>query len=62
VVVEGGFWPLNPPVRMDDGNWIMPESSARQSADKDSNPPAVAISHGEDFTKWDLVVIRCPPG
>lgn len=62
VVVEGGFWPLNPPVRMDDGNWIMPGISARQSANKDSNPPAVAISHGEDFTKWDLVVIPVQEG
>lgn len=62
VVVEGGFWPLNPPVRMEDGNWIMPGIRARQSADKESNPPAVAISHGEDFTKWDLVVIPVPTG
>ena len=62
VVVEGGFWPLNPPVRMDDGHWIMPGISARQSADKESNPPAVAISYGEDFTKWDLVVIPVPTG
>lgn len=62
VVVEGGFWPLNQPVRMDDGNWIMPGISARNLADRDSNPPAVAISHGDDFTKWDLVVIPVPAG
>ncbi len=56
-VVGGGFWPLQEPLRMPDGNWIM--AGARVG---DGNPAAVAISHGEDFTKWDLVVIPRPPG
>jgi hypothetical protein len=56
-VVRGGFWPLGEPVRMDDGNWIM--AGARVG---DGNPAAVAISHGDDFTKWDLVVIPKPAG
>lgn len=51
-VAEGGFWPLQEPVRMDDGNWIMAGASIGNG-----NPAAVAISRGGDFLKWDLVVI-----
>jgi len=51
-VVEGGFWPMTEPMKMDDGNWIMPGIRVG-----DGNPAAVAISHGDDLTKWDLVVI-----
>ena len=51
-VVEGGFWPLQEPVRMEDGNWIMAGASIGNG-----NPAAVAISRGGDFLKWDLVVI-----
>ena len=51
-VVSGGFWPLQEPLRMDDGNWIMAGVRIGQG-----NPAAVAISHGEDFLHWDLVVI-----
>ncbi len=57
VVIEGGFWPLQEPLKMADGNWIM--SGARVG---DGNPAAVAISRGEDFTRWDLVVIPKPAG
>lgn len=48
---------------MGDGNWIM--SGARVASgypDLVGNPPAVAISHGDDLTKWDLVVIPMRPG
>jgi hypothetical protein len=55
VVIRGGFWPLQEPLRMDDGNWIMAGASIGKG-----NPAAVAISRGEDFTKWDLVVIPKP--
>jgi hypothetical protein len=51
-VIEGGFWPLGEPQRMEDGNWIMSGISVGQG-----NPAAVAISHGDEVTKWDLVVI-----
>ena len=51
-VVEGGFWPMTEPVKMDDGNWIMPGICVGEG-----NPAAVAISQGEDLMKWDLVVI-----
>lgn len=51
-VIEGGFWPLQEPVQMNDGNWIMAGISVGRG-----NPAAVAISRGEDFLKWDLVIV-----
>ena len=57
VIIEGGFWPLQEPLKMDDGNWIM--AGVRVG---DGNPAAVAISHGDDLTNWDLVVIPKAPG
>jgi hypothetical protein len=63
VVVDQGFWPLNQPVKMDDGNWIMPGARiAKGYENMAGHSPAVAISHGDDFTKWDLVVIPVAPG
>jgi hypothetical protein len=62
VIAEGGFWALNQPVRMADGNWIMPGTCAGAYSQKTVNPPAVAISHGDDFTRWDLVRIPTAPG
>lgn len=56
-VIEGGFWALNQPVKMADGNWIMPGISVGNG-----HRAAVAISHGEDFLKWDLVVIPAVEG
>ncbi|MBN2451009.1 MAG: hypothetical protein JXR77_11505 [Lentisphaeria bacterium] len=56
-VIEGGFWPLQEPQRMVDGNWIM--AGIRVG---DGHPAAVAISHGEDLLRWDLVVIPKAPG
>lgn len=54
-VIEGGFWPMQEPLKMDDGNWIM--SGLRVGG---GHPGAVAISHGDDLTKWDLVPIPRP--
>ncbi len=60
VILEGGFWPMQEPVRMADGNWIMAGIAARGDCPAgDKNPPAVAVSHGDDLTRWDLVVIPC---
>jgi predicted neuraminidase len=58
VVVENGFWALNQPVRMDDGNWIMSGGSFGLYSNEAVFPAAVAISHGDDFTKWDFVRIE----
>lgn len=57
VVIEGGFWPLQEPLKMADGNWIMAGARVAHGLDVVGNLPAVAISHGADFTRWDLVVI-----
>ena len=57
VVVNNGFWPMNQPVKMADGNWIMPGIAAGPYSNRAIFPAAVAISHGSDLTKWDLVKI-----
>jgi hypothetical protein len=51
-VVRDGFWPMTEPVKMDDGNWIMPGLIVGQG-----NPAAVAISAGDDLKKWKTVII-----
>ncbi len=55
VVVDGGFWPMQVPLKMADGNWIMSGIVVG-----DGNPAAVAVSRGDDLTKWDLVRIPKP--
>ena len=52
IVAKDGFWPMTEPVKMDDGNWIMPGFIVGQG-----NPAAVAISAGDDLKKWKTVVI-----
>jgi len=51
-VVRDGFWPMTEPVKMDDGNWIMPGFIVGEG-----NPAAVAISAGDDLKKWKTVII-----
>lgn len=48
-----GFVPFSPPRRLSDGNWIMGGELHWYEA-------AVAISHGDDFTRWDMVQIPRP--
>jgi hypothetical protein len=63
VVVEGGFWPMQEPIHMDDGNWVMSGISAGGDAPAGGkHPAAVAISQGDNFLKWDLVRIPQVPG
>lgn len=62
VILENGFWALNQPLPMKDGNWIMPGISAGAYNEKNTNPAAVAITQGDDFTKWDFICIPPPPG
>ncbi len=57
VVVKQGFWPMQEPQRMPDGNWIMAGLQVVDGIGKANNPAAVAISHGDDLLKWDLVSI-----
>lgn len=47
------FMPFSPPIKMRDGNWIMAGEYYWFDA-------AVAISHGDDWSKWEMVVIPKP--
>ena len=51
-VVEDGFWPMTEPVRMNNGNWVMPGFIV-----SDQNPPAVAVSRGDNLMSWDLHIL-----
>ena len=62
VVIRNGFWPMNQPFKMPDGNWIMPGISAGPYSNTRVFPAAVAISHGDDFTQWDYVEIPTGEG
>ncbi|MCX6903126.1 MAG: exo-alpha-sialidase [Verrucomicrobia bacterium] len=48
-----GFLPFTPPRKMRDGNWMIGGELLWYEA-------AVAISHGDDFTRWDVVQIPRP--
>ncbi len=62
VVIEGGFWPMQEPQKMADGNWIMSGIPARgDAAAGGQHPAAVAVSRGDDFTRWNLVIIPAAP-
>ena len=54
-IVAEHIWPCDQPRRMEDGNWIMAGMSVKREGAWAQ--PAVAISHGDDFTKWDTVLI-----
>ena len=43
---------MNQPVKMSDGNWIMPGFIVGNG-----NPPAVAISEGDNILRWRSIVI-----
>lgn len=60
VVIEDGFWPMQEPQKMPDGNWIMAGLQVVEGIGGGNNPAAVAISHGNDFTKWSLVSVPRP--
>ncbi|MFN6050413.1 MAG: sialidase family protein, partial [Planctomycetia bacterium] len=60
-VLKDGFWPMQEPLKMADGNWIMAGFRIGPHG-QEGNLPAVAISKGDDFTKWDLIVIPASPG
>lgn len=61
VVIENGFWPMQEPQQMADGNWIMAGFRVASGFGQAGNVPAVAISKGDDFTEWELVVIPAAP-
>ena len=62
VVVDAGFWPMQEPQKMPDGNWIMAGARVSHGYDVAGDLPAVAISRGDDLTQWDLVVLPAATG
>jgi hypothetical protein len=62
IVIRNGFWPMNQPVRLDDGNSIMPGFLAGPYSSNRVFPAAVAVSHGDDFTRWDEVELPTAKG
>lgn len=48
-----GFVPMTPPRKMRDGNWIM-------SGELHWFEPAVALTRGDDFTRWEIVPLPRP--
>jgi hypothetical protein len=62
VVLDRGFWPMQNPQQMADGNWIMAGFRVASGFGDAGNLPAVAISRGDDFTKWELIVIQPDQG
>lgn len=60
-ILADGFWPMNQPVAMENGNWIMPGFLGGPYDGQAVFPAAVAISHGEDFSQWDLIRIPTDP-
>ncbi|MFM8536448.1 MAG: exo-alpha-sialidase [Planctomycetaceae bacterium] len=61
VVVDDGFWPMQEPQKMADGNWIMAGFRVANGYDVAGHLPAVAISQGDDMTRWGMVVIETAP-
>lgn len=62
VVIDDGFWPMQEPQKMADGNWIMAGARVSHGYSVEGNLPAVAISKGDDLTRWELVVIAPAQG
>ncbi|MDZ4801923.1 MAG: exo-alpha-sialidase [Bryobacteraceae bacterium] len=56
IVAREGFWPLAEPVKMANGSWLMAGASIAGT-----NPGAVAVSRGDDLSKWDVSVIPQMP-
>lgn len=59
VVAGDGFWPMQAPVKMADGNWIMGGlRSAKKVSGARGDRPAVAISAGDDFASWRVIAVE----
>lgn len=58
MVLNQGFWPMQEPQRMADGNRIMSGFRVASGFGQAGNLPAVALSQHDDFMKWTMVVIQ----
>ncbi len=61
VIIEEGFWPMETPRKMPDGNWIMAGLCIGTEKSKHNAAAGVAISDGDDFLNWDVVRIPTSP-
>jgi len=57
VVAESGFWPMQEPQKMENGQWIMAGLKVVDGVGGLNDPAAVAISDNDDFTTWEVVEI-----
>jgi hypothetical protein len=60
IAAERGFWPMQEPQKMGDGNWIMSGISVGNGYGGADDPAAVAISTGEDPSRWQVITIPKP--
>ncbi len=59
IVASQGFWPMQNPIRLPDGDWIMGGLRVANGWNLPGGArPAAAISHGDDFTRWDVSVVK----
>lgn len=58
IIIDRGFWPMQQPQKMANGNWIMPGFRVASGYGQADNLPAVAISRGDDFSQWEMVVLE----
>lgn len=59
-IIGDGFWPMQEPQKLANGNWIMAGLKVVDGIGGADNPPAVALCHGQDLTEWRLVDIPRP--
>lgn len=59
-IAGDGFWPMQEPIRMDNGNYVMAGIVVENGYGGPDDPAAVAISHGDDLTRWNVVPIPKP--
>lgn len=57
---EAPFWPLTEPQRLDNGSYLMAGCWVCGGLDMTFNPPAVAISEGDNLERWRVVRIPKP--
>lgn len=57
IVSRDGFWPMSEPIRLTNGNYLVSGIQVGGEYESAGNPPAVAISQGDNLTKWRVVTI-----
>lgn len=58
-IADAPFWPLNEPILLENGDWIMPGVWVGGAWGAKNNTAAVALTHG-DFSKWRIVALPKP--